>query len=89
MARKKREPIMWPHWYYGPDGESGVFNSAEEVPAGWAPTPGGKPYEQPKSTTLDREDLVRQLEAVGVVINPVWGNAHLKRILDGDVSPTG
>lgn len=31
----------WPAMFYGPKGESDIFNSAEEVPKGWkdAPTP--------------------------------------------------
>lgn len=27
----------WPAWYYGPGGASRVFNSFDEVPAGWFP----------------------------------------------------
>lgn len=30
----------WPSWRYGPDGSSGVFNSAAEVPKGWKDHPG-------------------------------------------------
>lgn len=29
----------WPAARYGPDGQSGIFNSAEEVPAGWRDHP--------------------------------------------------
>ena len=25
----------WPAWFNGPDGETQIFNSADEVPAGW------------------------------------------------------
>lgn len=25
----------WPAWYNGPNGESRIFNSADEVPSGW------------------------------------------------------
>lgn len=30
----------WPSWRYGPNGESGIFNSAAEVPKGWQDHPG-------------------------------------------------
>lgn len=31
---------FWPSWRYGPNGASGVFNSADEVPKGWKDHPG-------------------------------------------------
>ena len=30
----------WPSWRYGPDGASGIFNHAAEVPKGWKDHPG-------------------------------------------------
>lgn len=30
----------WPSWRYGPNGASGVFGSADEVPKGWKDHPG-------------------------------------------------
>lgn len=35
----------FPTWAYGPDGQSGIFNSADEIPSGWEDHPskvGGK-----------------------------------------------
>lgn len=29
----------WPAWFYGPNGQSDVFDSADEVPAGWQDHP--------------------------------------------------
>lgn len=29
----------WPAWFYGPKGESGIFDRKEDVPKGWADTP--------------------------------------------------
>lgn len=34
-----RETENWPAWHYGPDEASGIFNSADEVPAGWVDHP--------------------------------------------------
>jgi hypothetical protein len=31
----------WPCWYYGPDGQSGVFEAKEDVPNGWVKDPAG------------------------------------------------
>lgn len=39
----------WPAWYNGPNGETKVFQAADEVPAGWttgaekSPAPGAQP----------------------------------------------
>lgn len=30
---------QFPSWYYGPNGESQIFNSVEEVPEGWQDSP--------------------------------------------------
>ena len=38
----------WPAWFYGPNGESEIFNAKEEVPPGWSDTPGGAPVEPAK-----------------------------------------
>ncbi len=42
----------WPSWRYGPNGKSGVFNHAEEVPDGWVDNPAnvGKAAATPKAT---------------------------------------
>lgn len=31
--------LNWPAWYYGPQGQSQIFNSPIEVPEGWHDTP--------------------------------------------------
>lgn len=33
------EDTTWPAWFYGPEGQSRIFDSAEEVPSGWADHP--------------------------------------------------
>lgn len=33
----------WPAWFYGPDGESAVFDRAEDVPDGWTDNPNSLP----------------------------------------------
>lgn len=82
MARAKREPKRWPAWRFGPNGESQIFNGPEEVPYGWVSSPGQVFEPVPESPKLDKEDLTRQLEAKGIKINPIWGLAHMKKVLD-------
>lgn len=38
MDDKKPDP-NWPAWFYGPDGEAGIFERKEDVPKGWADSP--------------------------------------------------
>ena len=40
----------FPCWMYGPNGESDVFERAEDIPAGWADAPGKAP-----TKPLDRD----------------------------------
>jgi len=37
MANKNK--VFWPAWRYGPEGASGVFQSENDVPAGWVENP--------------------------------------------------
>lgn len=83
MARRDRPPSPdWPHWFYGPNGESAIFNSATEVPYGWVKKP-GLAFEPPPATEiLNKDELVAKLIERGIKIDPTWGNAHMKRMLD-------
>lgn len=92
MRRRGVQPNQeWPAWRYGPSGESAIFQSEEEVPNGWTKKPGipDPEFVARAPVALNRDDLVAKLSEIGVEINPTWGNAHMKRIIDGDVSPTG
>lgn len=35
--------MPFPAWFYGPNGEAEIFNSPDEIPAGWADAPGKAP----------------------------------------------
>jgi hypothetical protein len=74
--------VKWPDLRYNPvTGEAKLFHEAKDVPLGWL-------TKRPKITiprvgvVLDREQLVRELTDLGIEINPTWGTAHMKRILD-------
>lgn len=85
----KYKPQTWPQAWWNPaTGEERVFFSREQVPYGWTDV---KPtiFEPPAGVELDHDELVAKLTEMGVEINPLWGNAHMKRIIEGDVSPTG
>lgn len=86
MRRRERPSDSWPSWRYGPFGESGIFHSEVEVPSGWTKKP-GEIYIPPTTNLLDRDSLIRQLQAADIEIDHTWGSAHIKRILDGDISP--
>lgn len=93
MARIRKEPIKWPAWFYpaDPADPGGIFFSEEEVPTGWARKRAvpETPIVVPPTANLDRDELIAKLKEQGVTLMHTWGNAHMKRIIDGDVSPTG
>ena len=88
--RRSRTPIdrSWPRWMYSPTGEGQIFQKESDVPEGWVRKIGDV-YVKSGPVVYDYDDLVRQLNEKNIEINPIWGLAHMKRILDGDVSPTG
>ena len=43
----------WPAWRYGPGGESKIFASASEVPAGWLDHPAKHAAKTPKAEKAD------------------------------------
>lgn len=60
----------WPAWHYGPNGESQIFQSEDEVPAGWEDHPskhdqaegaesGTRTAVQPANVTVTEEDAAR------------------------------
>lgn len=81
-----RQKDFWPSWRYSPDGEGQIFNSPVEVPHGWTKKI-GQQLDSLAPVELDKEQLVAALAALGVEINPIWGKAHLKKVLD-DCSPS-
>lgn len=89
MRKRGVKPdTTWPQWMHSPSGESRVFEKFEDVPEGWINSV-GEVYEKPLPVIYDYDELVRQLTEKNIEINPIWGTGHLKRILDGDISPTG
>lgn len=77
---KRRAP--WPDLRYDPlTGDCKLFFSADEVPKGWVQKR-PSPFQQKLASTYDRHELEAQLRAKGVVINPRWGVAHMKKVLD-------
>lgn len=92
MRRQRIAPgPIWPAWFYSPINEDcGIFSSEETVPEGWTRKRGvPEPViEVHASVVLNKEDLRRALTGMGVDINPQWGSAHMKKVVDGDASPT-
>lgn len=90
MRRRKEMPDWkWPSWRYGPEGQSAIFQKEEDVPEGWTKRPDEAPevyIARPDPEPLDRDELITKLSEIGVDIDPVWCNAHLKKVLD-DCNP--
>lgn len=86
MARVRGNPTKeyWPSWRYGPEGQKGIFDCAEDVPAGWGRKPGelGPVIPQAPVEVLDRDALIFELHSLAIDINPQWGVAHMKKVID-------
>lgn len=73
----RRQMSEWPSWYFGPDGQSGVFSCQEEVPEGWTKKPQTQ-YEAPEcKPEICKESTIEQLIAAKVEVDPRWGKAKL------------
>jgi hypothetical protein len=83
--KKLSKKVCWPDLRYGPNGEEKLFYRPEDVPPGWT-NKRDQVYIAPSVTELNREELVATLNEFGVVVNPIWGKAHLKKMID-DRSP--
>lgn len=82
MQRRRRNRIEWPAWWFNLDGESQLFEKAEDVPEGWTPKPPAVLYEiKEQSLTIDKEKVIKQLEEFGVSVDPRWGAAKLHATL--------
>lgn len=72
---------MWPDLRYGPKGECKLFDRPEDVPHGWTRRP-DQPYEVPElPVRATKEELIQKLQDKGIDINPIWGIAHLQKVL--------
>lgn len=62
------EKVYWPMWFYGPDGQSQIFNGPLEVPDGWHDSPDkfgddGKAVRGAKTDIPGYDDAVAEEEA--------------------------
>tara|TARA_R110000868_G_scaffold209021_1_gene458586 strand:- start:3155 stop:3400 length:246 start_codon:yes stop_codon:yes gene_type:complete len=63
----------WPGWFYGPNGESAIFKSAGEVPAGWEDAP----QKVKKIAAVSEPDFVAP-EAIEIVEDKIAAPAPIK-----------
>lgn len=85
MRKRKELPDWrWPSWRYGPGGQSAIFQTQEDVPDGWTKKPGEAEEEIIARSPVyyDRLALVAELTQRGISIDPRWGVAHMKKVLD-------
>jgi hypothetical protein len=84
-----RVKTMWPDLRYHPvTGEAKLFHKEEDVPDDWLNKAGDRKVLHTAPVELNRDELITKLKERGIEINPIWGNGHMKRILDGDSGPT-
>lgn len=79
---RRRIQVEWPCWYHSPDGETKMFNSIQEVPSGWTRKPQQQYVAPEPKALLDFDEIIQQLKELGVHIDPRWGRAKLKEVLD-------
>ena len=78
----------WPAWYYGPGRKKDIFQNEDEVPEGWADSPGGvaPPPEVVEDPTLEnygftREEAFEALYEAGVQVRKNISNAKLASLI--------
>lgn len=81
MARDRRPTNVFPAWFHAPNGDSAVFQLQEDVPEGWS-RKRQSAYEAPTPLAVDKESVLARLCALNIFIDPRWGVAHLKKVLD-------
>lgn len=79
----------WPAWFFSPDGDSAIFDRQEDVPDGWVNNvvvlP--EPFVPAPAVLHDQDELMAELIRLSVDIDPTWGVAHMKKVID-DLSST-
>lgn len=86
LQNKEKKRAPWPDLRYNlATGEAKLFLKPEDVPKGWVTKPRLK-LTSKQPVVYDKQRLINQLQKLNVTIDPKWGVAHLKKVLD-DVSP--
>jgi hypothetical protein len=88
----------FPKWYHGPEGQSGIFESVEEVPAGWHDHPNRHLIIEPGAPLPEdgpeahggwhKADLIAALRALGHKIhaNASARSMHTKLVEVGHIN---
>lgn len=83
MRRRRRNRVEWPAWWYSPDGESQLFEKAEDIPTDWTPKPPTAIYEAPEQgVQIPKEIIIKQLEEFEIEVDPRWGLAKLHEVYE-------
>jgi hypothetical protein len=94
---KHTDKSTFPAWFFGPEGESAIFDTAEEVPSGWKDSPAAFADQkqekvegrQPADAVTDdsfyeamgMEELRRQLKGKGIEFHPAAKKEKLISLL--------
>jgi hypothetical protein len=80
--RARHVRAEWPAWRFGPDGDKALFEKPEDVPDGWTKKP-GQIFEAPEAKPdLCKETMIARLIDLKIKVDPRWGRAKLKEVLD-------
>jgi len=71
----------FPRWYYGPDGASGIFDSAEDVPEGWVTHPSLLDAEEDPDAA-DRAEALAILREAGIALPEDASDDEINEALD-------
>jgi hypothetical protein len=77
------EIVKWPAWFYGPDGQSAVFESPDEVPEGWEDHPSkvsGDVADEDISN-LTKKQISERLTEAEIEHDPNWTKDKLVALL--------
>lgn len=88
--------VRWPAWRYGPDGQSEIFQTEDDVPAGWKDHPskvgkkdgkkaaddkGGDTDIDKKVDAMDDAAVVARLKELKVEFSESWPASKLRAAL--------
>ena len=83
MRKPKVPREYWPSVRYGPDDQWIVCYGQEDVPEGWGRRPGEfAKLVHASPPALNRDHLIEQLQALGVLHSAKWSTAYMKELVD-------
>ncbi len=83
------EVQRWPAWFYGPDNQSAVFESPDEVPEGWDDHPSkvsGSEGSEENISSLTKKQISERLTEAGIEHDANWTKDKLVALLEEHIA---